>query len=161
MQMQSFVSNLPPQVVPHFKLYLEEGQSLELSIFHDGQFFIGLVEYREKDKVKLVKFTFGTEPNSAEIFNFIYDHLDELMNQTKVSIEKKKPKKVNPKRLQRQVAKEQKQPKTSTYAQKAIKKEQEMKKVQGKKSKKLKKEQAKARKRQLKVQKNKQKKKGH
>ena len=67
MQMQSFVSNLPPQAVPHFKLYLEEGQSLELSIFHDGQFFIGLVEYREKDKVKLVKFTFGTEPNSAEI----------------------------------------------------------------------------------------------
>ena len=115
---------------------------MELSIFHDGQFFIGLVEYREEDRVKLVKFTFGTEPNSAEIFNFIYGHLDELINQTKVSIEKKKPKKVNPKRLQRQVAKEQKQ-------------------VQGKKSKKLKKEQAKARKRQLKVQKNKQKKKGH
>ena len=121
MQMQSFVSNLPPQAVPHFKLYLEEGQSLELSIFHDGQFFIGLVEYREKDKVKLVKFTFGTEPNSAEIFNFIYDHLDELMNQTKVSIEKRNQK-VNPKRLQRQVAKEQKQPKTSTYAQKQSKK---------------------------------------
>lgn len=133
---------------------------MELSIFHDGQFFIGLVEYREEDRVKLVKFTFGTEPNSAEIFNFIYGHLDELINQTKVSIEKE-TKKVNPKRLQRQVAKEQKQPKTSTYAQKAIKKEQEMKKVQGKKSKKLKKEQAKARKRQLKVQKNKQKKKGH
>ena len=85
---------------------------MELSIFHDGQFFIGLVEYREEDRVKLVKFTFGTEPNSAEIFNFIYGHLDELINQTKVS-------------------------------------------------KKLKKEQAKARKRQLKVQKNKQKKKGH
>lgn len=134
---------------------------MELSIFHDGQFFIGLVEYREEDRVKLMKFTFGTEPNSAEIFYFIYGHLDELINQTKVSIEKKKLKKVNPKRLQRQVAKEQKQLKTSTYAQKAIKKEQEMKKVQSKKSKKLKKEQTKARKRQLKVQKNKQKKKGH
>ena len=60
---------------------------MELSIFHDGQFFIGLVEYREEDRVKLVKFTFGTEPNS-EIFNFIYGHLDELINQTKVSIEK-------------------------------------------------------------------------
>ena len=67
-----------------------------------------------------MKFTFGTEPNSAEIFNFIYGHLDELINQTKVSIEKRNQK-VNPKRLQRQV-KEQKQPKTSTYAQKAIKK---------------------------------------
>ena len=77
---------------------------MELSIFHDGQFFIGLVEYREEDRVKLVKFTFGTEPNSAEIFNFIYGHLDELINQTKVSIEKRNQK-VNPKRLQRQVAK--------------------------------------------------------
>ena len=48
------------------------------------------------------------------------------MNQTKVSIEKRNQK-VNPKRLQRQVAKEQKQPKTSTYAQKQSK-EQEMKK---------------------------------
>ena len=60
---------------------------MELSIFHDGQFFIGLVEYREEDRVKLVKFTFGTEPNSRN-FNFIYGHLDELINQTKVSIEK-------------------------------------------------------------------------
>ena len=65
---------------------------MELSIFHDGQFFIGLVEYREEDRVKLVKFTFGTEPNSAEIFNFIYGHLDELINQTKVSIEKRNQK---------------------------------------------------------------------
>ena len=73
-----------------------------------------------------MKFTFGTEPNS-EIFNFIYGHLDELINQTKVSIEKRNQKSKS-KRLQRQVAKEQKQPKTSTYAQKAIKKEQEMKK---------------------------------
>ena len=75
-----------------------------------------------------------------------------MINQTKVSIEKE-TKKVNPKRLQRQVVKEQKQPKTSTYAQKAIKKRARNEKVQGKKSKKLKKEQAKARKRQLKVQK--------
>ena len=74
-----------------------------------------------------------------------------MINQTKVSIEKE-TKKVNPKRLQRQVAKEQKQPKTSTYAQKQSKRARN-EKVQGKKSKKLKKEQAKARKRQLKVQK--------
>lgn len=132
-----------------------------MSIFHDGQFFIGLVEYREEGMVRFVKYTFGTEPNSAEVFNFIYSQLDTLINQTKVSIEKKKPKQVNPKRLQRQVAKEQKQPKTSTYAQQAIKKEQEIKKAQSKKRNKLKKDQTKARKRHLKVQKKKQKKKGH
>ena len=101
---------------------------MELLIFHDGQFFIGLVEYREEDTVKFAKYTFGTEPNSAEVFNFIYSQLDTLINQTKVSIEKKKPKQVNPKRLQRQVAKEQKQPKTSTYAQQAIKKSRKLKK---------------------------------
>lgn len=134
---------------------------MELSVFHDGQFFIGLVEYREEDKVKFVKFTFGNEPNSRDILNFIHNCLDELMNQTKVSVIKKKPKQVNPKRLQRQVAKEQKRPKSSTYAQQAIKKEQEIKKLQSKKNNKLQKEKTKAYKRQLKVQKIKQKKKGH
>ncbi|WP_154836989.1 YjdF family protein [Staphylococcus sp. Marseille-Q1834] len=134
---------------------------MELSIFHDGQFFIGLVEYREEDKIKFVKFTFGTEPNSVDIFNFIHNRLDELMNQTKVSVIKKKPKKVNPKRLQRQIAKEQKQTKYSTYAQQAIKKEQEIKKLERKKKNKLQKEKTKAHKRQLKMQKTKQKKKGH
>ncbi|MFY0498954.1 DUF2992 family protein, partial [Staphylococcus haemolyticus] len=59
-----------------------------------------------------MKLTYGTEPNRAEIFNFIYGHLDELINKTKFSIEKKKPKKVNNKLLKRQVYKEQKQTKT-------------------------------------------------
>ena len=76
-----------------------------------------------------------------------------MINQTKVSIEKRP--KSKSKRLQRQVAKEQKQPKTSTYAQKQSKRARN-EKVQGKRVRK-KKEQAKARKRQLKVQKSKKK----
>ena len=52
-----------------------------------------------------------------------------MINQTKVSIEKNQ--KVN--RLQRQVAKEQKQPKTSTYAQKQSKRARNEKKYRVKK----------------------------
>ena len=40
---------------------------MELSIFHDGQFFIGIVEYKIGSKSKFVKYTFGAEPNDGEV----------------------------------------------------------------------------------------------
>ena len=135
---------------------------MELSIFHDGQFFIGLVEYKIGNKSKFAKFTFGTEPNEKEILYFIENYLSLLIENTKTSVRtKEKKRKINPKRLQRQVAKEQKKPKDITKAQIAIKEEQELNKKLSKKSSKAKKELIKERKREIKKDKAKEKHKGH
>lgn len=135
---------------------------MELSIFHDGQFFIGLVEYKVGNKSKFAKFTFGSEPNEEEIFYFIENYLLVIIDNTQTSVRtKEKKRKVNPKRLQRQVAKEQKMKKDFTKAQIAIKEEQELNKKQSKKKGKANRDLIKERKRQIKKNKAKEKRKGH
>ncbi|MCI2848413.1 DUF2992 family protein [Staphylococcus hominis] len=135
---------------------------MKLTIFHDGQFFIGLVEYTKNKKSVLAKYTFGTEPDRETILKFIDKELLNLINKSKaITKNKSSRKKINPKRLQRQVAKEQKKKVITTQSQKALKKEQELKKKNSKKRNKQQKEEKKARKRKIKKQKAKEKHKGH
>ena len=135
---------------------------MKLTIFHDGQFFIGLVEYTENQKSVFAKYTFGTEPDRETILKFIDKELLNLINKSKaITKNKSYRKKINPKRLQRQVAKEQKKKVITTQSQKALKKEQELKKKNSKKRNKQQKEKEKARKRKIKKQKAKEKHKGH
>jgi hypothetical protein len=134
---------------------------MDLSLFHNGQFFVALVEYKTEGKSKFVKYTFGTEPNDEQILNFIHHKLLPLLNTTQTTVDTKvKNNKVNPKRLQRQVAKAQQAPKDITKAQLAIKEEQQLHKKERKKLSKAKKDAFKARKRKIKREKAKAKHKG-
>ncbi|SUM43790.1 Protein of uncharacterised function (DUF2992) [Staphylococcus intermedius NCTC 11048] len=82
---------------------------MKLTIFHDGQFFIGLIEYKENKKTVLAKYTFGSEPDRETILKFIDKKLLTLINKSKAKTKHKSSnKKINRKRLQRQVAKDQK-----------------------------------------------------
>ena len=44
---------------------------MKLSIFHDGQFFVGVVEYQEGFIHKYLKVTFGNEPSDETVLRFI------------------------------------------------------------------------------------------
>ncbi|WP_278926138.1 DUF2992 family protein [Staphylococcus auricularis] len=135
---------------------------MKLTIFHDGQFFVRLIEYKQQQKSFFVKYVFGTEPDSETIFKFINQRLLKLIDNSKASTKTKKSKnKINPKKLQRKVAKEQKKHPITTQSQQALKKEQELKKKLSKKKNKLQKEVKKKRKRKIKVLKAKEKHKGH
>lgn len=102
---------------------------MKLTIFYDGQFFVGLIEYKQQQKTFFAKYIFGTEPDNETISKFINQRLLKLINTSKVSTKTKKSKnKINPKRLQRKVAKEQKKHPITTQSQMALKKEQELKK---------------------------------
>ncbi len=98
-------------------------------------FFVGVVEYQEGFIHKYLKVTFGNEPSDETVLRFITFKLIPLLNQTHG---KKKPiqkhKKINPKRLQRKIAKEQKETNLTTFAQQAIKEEQELNKLKSKKT---------------------------
>ncbi|PTJ74940.1 YjdF family protein [Staphylococcus kloosii] len=134
---------------------------MDLSLFHNGQFFVALVEYKTEGKSKFVKYTFGTEPNDEQILNFIHYKLLPLLNATQTTVDTKvKSNKVNPKRIQRQVVKAQRAHKDITKAQLAIKEEQQLHKKQCKKLSKAKKDAFKARKRKIKREKAKAKHKG-
>lgn len=102
---------------------------MELSIFYNGQFFVALVEYKMENKSKFIQYTFGNEPDDIEVLDFIHHQLMKMIDDVQTIVYTKNiSRKVNPKKLQRQIAKEQKKPKYSTQAQIAIKKELELKK---------------------------------
>ncbi|MBA9039937.1 hypothetical protein HNP21_003044 [Bacillus aryabhattai] len=109
---------------------------MSLTIYHDGQFWVGIIEVVEDGKLRAFRYVFGTEPKDTEILDFINYRLLEVINQSVhagLDVKIKSNKKVNPKRLQRQVAKEINNVGISTKAQEAVKKEYEEKKKSRKK----------------------------
>ena len=104
---------------------------MKLTIYYDGQFYIGLIETVTDNTLKAYRHIFGNEPKDQEVLEFVNRDLLPLIQKHKqvgVTIDKKLKKKVNPKRLQRSVSKELKQPFFSSKAQEAIKKDYEQRK---------------------------------
>ncbi|WP_129707538.1 YjdF family protein [Priestia megaterium] len=109
---------------------------MSLTIYHDGQFWVGIIEVVEDGKLRAFRYVFGAEPKDTEILDFIYYRLLDIINQSVHSgldVKIKSNKKLNPKRLQRQVAKEINKIGISTKAQEAMKQEYEEKKKSRKK----------------------------
>ncbi|MED3881941.1 YjdF family protein [Priestia megaterium] len=109
---------------------------MSLTIYHDGQFWVGIIEVVEDGKLRAFRYVFGAEPKDTEILDFIYYKLLNIINQSVHSgldVKGKSNKKINPKRLQRQVAKEINKVGVSTKAQEAMKQEYEEKKKSKKK----------------------------
>ncbi|KML31435.1 YjdF family protein [Priestia aryabhattai] len=109
---------------------------MSLTIYHDGQFWVGIIEVVEDGKLRAFRYVFGAEPKDTEILDFIYYRLLDIINQSVHSgldVKRKSDKKINPKRLQRQVAKERNKLGVSTKAEEAIKQEYEEKKKSKKK----------------------------
>lgn len=136
---------------------------MKLTIYFNGQFYVGLVETISKNTLKAYLHVFGKEPNDQEVLKFIHaDLLSLLANHQSdgVPINKSPIKKLNPKRLQRQISKELAQTSISTKAQEAFKKEFEHQKKLKKAKNKEMKEIHKQFKRDLKIEKAKKKHKG-
>lgn len=108
---------------------------MSLTIYYDGQFWVGVIEVSEDGKLKAYRYVFGTEPKDIEVLHFIYFKLTTIISnssQNGVCEKRKSAKKVNPKRLQRQVAQEMKNTGISSKAQEALKQELEEKKLKKK-----------------------------
>ncbi|MED0983715.1 YjdF family protein [Bacillus paramycoides] len=131
---------------------------MKLTIYFDGQFWIGIVEMTENNKLKVCKHTFGSEPKDSEILDFIFHDMIPLLNSTsgvKNSIDKGKNKTINPKRLIRLAAKEMENKGVSNKSYEALRIELEQKKKMKKCISRQVKEELKEQKRQLKIQKRK------
>lgn len=131
---------------------------MKLTIYFDGQFWIGIVEMMENNKLKVCKHTFGSEPKESEILDFIFHDMIPLLNSTsgvKNSIDKRKNKTINSKRLIRLAAKEMKNQWVSNKSYEALRIELEQKKKMKKCITRQMKEELKEQKRQMKIQKRK------
>ncbi|MCY8488741.1 MULTISPECIES: YjdF family protein [Bacillus subtilis group] len=107
---------------------------MKLTVYYDGQFWVGVIEVVNDGKLRAIRHLFGREPKDSEIMHFVNNQLLQTLShaeQEGVCV-KAKSKKLNPKRLQRQASKEMKNIGISTKAQKAIKQELETRKEKSK-----------------------------
>ncbi|MGW6189402.1 YjdF family protein [Bacillus cereus] len=135
---------------------------MDLTVYHDGQFFVGIITHKEKGQLYGARYIFRMEPSDEEVLIFVngpmlayFQHVAKCGVEVK---EKQRPK--NIKRIIRQAAKEV-NVKRFTKAQEAISLSYELHKQDRKVQFKERREAEKQRKRFIKVQKAKQKHRGH
>ena len=93
--------------------------SSTLTVYHDGQFWVGLAEHVEDERYGVARIVFGAEPNDEEILRFVVSEWEKLSFFGGEPAEVSKPAK-NPKRRAREAAKALKQPAMSAKAQQAL-----------------------------------------
>lgn len=102
--------------------------SSALTLYHDGQFWVGIVEHSEDGKLGVARIIFGAEPSDAEVLHFVVGNWENLVffgNEESGS--DRLPR--NPKRRMREAAKALRKPAMSTKAQQAISAQRESKKM--------------------------------
>ena len=103
---------------------------MKLTVYHDGQFWVGVVEVFVDGKLKADRHVFGVKPKDSEILDFINHDILQLSDclVQGLTIHVLDPIKINPKRLARQVSREIQKKGISTQAQTAIQLEYEHRK---------------------------------
>ena len=93
--------------------------SSTLTVYHDGQFWVGLAEHVEGGRYGVARIVFGAEPSNEEILQFVTSKWAKFAFFGDEATETSKPAK-NPKRRAREAAKALKRPAVSTKAQQAL-----------------------------------------
>lgn len=109
--------------------------TIKATIFFDKCYWIGTFERTDKEGYAIAKHIFGGEPTDPEIYEFVLTHYQELkFGKPKEFI--LEIKRMNPKRVQREVRREMERiketKKPSTFAQDYMREELEKKKLQKK-----------------------------
>lgn len=93
--------------------------SSTLTVYHDGQFWVGMAEHVEDGRYGVARIVFGAEPSDEEILQFVVGKWEKLSFFGNDPVETSKPAK-NPERRAREAAKVLKRPAVSTKAQQAF-----------------------------------------
>lgn len=98
--------------------------SSTLTVYHDGQFWVGLAEHVEDGTYGVARIVFGAEPSDEEILQFVISKWAKLAFFGDDPTEASKPAK-NPKRRAREASRALKQPAMGTKAQQALARQRE------------------------------------
>lgn len=103
--------------------------TVKLTVFFDEPFWVGVFESSDGDKLKVAKVTFGSEPKDGEVYDWLLKNYNRLQFSQPVDDEKIPEKRINPKRMQRDIHRQMTEKSIGTKAQQALKEEQENKKI--------------------------------
>ena len=135
--------------------------STKLTVFFDGTFWVGIFERVCEDAYEVSKMVFGSEPKDYEVYDFLLKNFQDLRFSNFLLTDKAEERKINPKRLQREVRKETENQGIGTKAQIALKLQHEANKEERKVISREKREEEKDRQFELSQEKKKEKHKGH
>ncbi len=134
---------------------------VKLTVFFEGIFWVGVFEKISEERYEAARVVFGSEPKDYEVYDFILKNFNRINFSSSMELESIEEKRINPKRLQREVKKEVENSGASTKAQLAVKEQYEQLKLQRKRFSKEEKEEQLKRKFDLRQQKKKEKHRGH
>lgn len=133
---------------------------VQFQVFFEEPFWVGLWERMENGNLSVCKILFGSEPKEPEILAFVLSKWHTLKFSPCVEDNQIASKKINPKRMQRNIKQQIQKVGIGTKSQQALKLQQEQKKTEKKHLSRERKIQEKQRKFSLKQQKKKDKRKG-
>lgn len=107
--------------------------NIKLTVFFEDPFWVGIFEHSDTDGLRVARVVFGSEPKDYEVYEFILKRFQHIQFSRPVENLETEVKKINPKRIQREVNRELGKTGIGTKAQQAIKLEQETRKVERKK----------------------------
>lgn len=104
--------------------------SSTLTLYHDGQFWVGIVEHVENGKLSACRIVFGAEPSDEEVLQFVVRRWESLQFHGEAEADAPKIAK-NPKRRMREASKELSRRPVSTKSQQALSEAREALKSEG------------------------------
>ena len=101
--------------------------SSTLTVYHDGQFWVGVVEHVENDMLKVERVVFGAEPSNEEVYTWVLERYSSLRLSAEAEPVGPRVGRLpgNPKRRARAAAKAMRQHGSSTASQLALARERE------------------------------------
>lgn len=106
--------------------------SIKFTVYYEGAFWVGIFEKITANNYEVSKVIFGPEPKDYEVYDFILKNFCRLKFSKYLKIDEVKDKKINPKRLQREIKKQTENSGIGTKAQIAMKLQYEANKNQRK-----------------------------
>ena len=103
-----------------------------LTVLFEDPFWIGLYERFDEDKYEVGKITFGSEPKDYEVYEFLLKNWGQLKFSPPIKTELIEERKINPKRMQREINSQLQNRGIGTKAQQALKLQHEQNKVERK-----------------------------
>ena len=132
-----------------------------LTVFFEDPFWVGVFERQHNGKYEASRTVFGQEPRDAEVYEFMLKNFDKLKFSPAVEVDIGAEKSINPKRMQRLVNKQLSAVGMGTKAQQALKLQYEQAKLEKKSRSREKREREKERRFELRIEKKKEKHRGH
>ena len=103
-----------------------------LTVYFDGQFWIGIYERISERKLEVSKIIFGAEPKDYEVYSFILENWKGLRFSPYIEDNTKVERRINPKRMQREINNQLQSKGIGTKSQQALKLQQEQNKLERK-----------------------------